>query len=162
MVLSAASDAHQDETVFSSQTEFPSKQHLGLPLDRSARRYFDQGETGLSKFLPYKVTRLLNHLGFVVLPLLGLTVVLIKFVPTALRIWGGLRLVGLLKKLEAVEKAHAAGGDRSKPRDDLDQIDRTSAKMFVPRSTVHDYIDFRQFLHDMRERVEGEEKERRI
>jgi hypothetical protein len=26
--------------------------------------------------------------------------------------------------------------------------------MFVPRSTVHDYIDFRQFLHDMRERVE--------
>ena len=26
--------------------------------------------------------------------------------------------------------------------------------MFLPLSTVHDYVDFRQFPHDMRERIQ--------
>jgi hypothetical protein len=55
--------------------------------------------------------------------------------------------------LEAVEKAWAAGVDSQTLLADLDRIDRGTATMFVPRSIVHDYIDFRQFLHDMRERV---------
>jgi hypothetical protein len=39
-------------------------------------------------------------------------------------------------------------------------IDKSSARIFVPRSVVHDYIDFRRFLHDMRERVKtgGDER----
>jgi len=156
LLLDAAADLQQ-RSVLSSRIDFPSRQHVGFPLDRSARRYFDQGQTGLSRFLPYKVTRWLNHLGFVVLPLLTLAAVLLKLVPTALRIWGQVRLTGLLKKLEAVEKAQAAGADRSRLVAELDRIDEASATMFVARSTVHDYIDFRQFLHDMRERVEGEE-----
>jgi len=154
MVLDAAADIHEEENEFISMTDFPSSENLGLPLDRSAKRYFEQGTTGLSRFLPYKTTRWLNHLGFVVLPLLGLVVVLLKFLPTALKAWGQIRLVGLLRKLEAVEKADAAGGDRSQLLGELDRIDRASAKMSVPRSIVHDYIDFRQFLHDMRDRIE--------
>ena len=160
LLLDAATDLQQ-RTVLISKIDFPSQEHVGLPLDRSARRYFKQGQTGLSKFLPYKVTRWLNHLGFVVLPLLTLAVVLVKLVPTALRIRGQLRLTNLFKKLEAVEQAHSAGADRSGLLAELDRIDEVSATMFVARSTVHDYIDFRQFLHDMRERVEGELEERR-
>ena len=159
MVLSAASDVHEQKTFFSSATTFPSADNISLPLDPSAKRWFDQGQKGLSKFLPYKVTRFLNHLGFVVLPLLTVMVVLLKLAPVALRIIGSARLVGLLKRLEAVEKAHAAGADRSSLLADLDRIDENSAKMFVPRAKVHDYIDFRQFLHDMRERVERRDGE---
>lgn len=125
-----------------------------MPLSRAATRFYDHGETGLARHLPYQVTRWLNHLGLVVLPLLTVVFLLLKTVPTALRLWGQLRLVGFLKQLEAVEKAHAAGGDRSVLLADLDRIDQKSAGLFVPRSTVHDYIDFRQFLHDLRERVE--------
>jgi TRAP-type uncharacterized transport system substrate-binding protein len=154
MLLIAVENDRRKTTTFSTTITFPSNEHVTLPLDSAAQRYFSQGETGLSKFLPYKVTRFLNHLGFVVLPLLTVAVVLLKIVPTGLRVWGGLRLKGLLKSLEAVEKGHAACADRSKLLADLDRIDLASAKMFVPRSTVHDYIDFRQFLHDMRERVE--------
>jgi len=155
VVLDAAAHVNDEENMFSATTEFPSRKNLGLPLDRSAKRYFDQGETGLSKLLPYKVRRWVNHIGFVVLPLLGLAGVLIKIVPAAMELWGQMRLVGFLKKLEVVEKGQAAGEDRSKLLEELDLIDRTSAKMFVPRSIVHDYIDVRQFLHDMRERVAG-------
>jgi len=153
VVLGAAVKVHDGDSPFSSAPTFPTEDNTSLPLDSAAKRYFDQGERGLSKFLPYKVTRHLNHLGFVVLPLLTLVVVLLKLLPTALRIYGNAMLTGLLKRLEVVEKGHAAGADRKELLADLDRIDAKSAKMFVPRSTVHDYIDFRQFLHDMRERV---------
>ena len=101
----------------------------------------------------YGVTRMLNHLGFVVLPLLTLALGLVKVVPLVLRIYGSARLTGFMKQLEAVEKAHASGADPSKLLAELKRLDEKSAKIFVPRSKVHDYIDFRQFLHDMRERV---------
>jgi hypothetical protein len=154
MLLVTAENVRQRSTTFSTPLTFPNSEHITLPLDSAARRYFRQGTTGLSRFLPYKVTRFLNHLGFLVLPLLTAAIVLLKFVPAGLRIWGRLRLRGLLKQLEAVEKGHAAGDDASKLLADLARIDRVSATMFVPLSTAHDYIDFRQFLHDMRERVE--------
>jgi hypothetical protein len=156
MLLVAAENTRPRVTTFSATSSFPSTEHVTLPLDSAAQRYFSQGDTGLSKFLPYKVTRFLNHLGFLVLPLLSVAIVLLKVVPTGLRITGGLRLKRLLKDLESVEKGHAAGADRVQLLADLDRIDRASAGMFVPRSIVHDYIDFRQFLHDMRERVEAE------
>ena len=101
----------------------------------------------------YKVRRLVVHFGFFVIPVLTVVVVLLKVVSTMLRLWGELQLNRLFKRLEAVEKGHAAGADKSELLGELDRVDRASAKLFVPRSVLHDYIDFRQFLHDMRERV---------
>jgi len=154
LMLRAAAAIDGERRIVTAGESFPSADHISLPLHRGAKRSYEQGKKGLSKFLPYKATRWLNHLGLVVLPLLTLALVLVKIVPMVLKIWGNMQLVGLFKRLEGVEKAHAAGGDRSKLLTDLDLIDQKSAMMFVPRSTVHDYIDFRQFLHDMRERVE--------
>jgi len=153
MLLAAAGNVPQKATTFSTKVDLPGAEHLTLPLHSGARRYFKQGETGLSRFLPYKVTRFLNHLGFLVLPLLTVAVVLLRVAPLGLRVWGGLRLKGWLKQLEAVEKGQAAGEDPVGLLTDLDRLDQASAKVFVPRSVIHDYIDFRQFLHDMRERV---------
>jgi TRAP-type uncharacterized transport system substrate-binding protein len=62
-------------------------------------------------------------------------------------------IMGMLKQLESVEKAHAAGADPKELLAQLDELDRKTAGMFVPRSMVHDYIDDRQFLHEMRDRV---------
>ena len=76
-----------------------------------------------------------------------------KLVTTGVRAWSGFKLKRMFKTLEAVEKGHAAGRDCAKLLGDLDVLDRDSAAMFVPMSTVQDYVDFRQFLHDMRERV---------
>jgi hypothetical protein len=155
LMLRAVATIHSERRIVTAGESFPSAAHVSLPLNRSAERFYEQGEKGLSRVLPYKVTRWLNHLGFVVLPLLTLAFVLIKIAPMILKVWCNMQLVGLFKRLQAVEKANAAGGDRSQLLGDLDLIDEKSAKMFVARSIVHDYIDFRQFLHDMRERVEG-------
>ena len=66
----------------------------------------------------------------------------------------------LLKLLERIEKRDAAGDDPGELLAELDRIDRLSNSIFVPLSTVHDYIDFRQFLHDMRDRVEKDDTNR--
>jgi TRAP-type uncharacterized transport system substrate-binding protein len=153
MLLAGVENVRQESSSFISSDRFPSSNHVTLPLAPAAQRYFRQGEVGLSKFFPYQAVRFLNHLGFFVVPLLTVAVVLLKAVPTGLRILGGLRIKRWLKRLEAVEKAWAAGVDSQTLLADLDRIDRGTATMFVPRSIVHDYIDFRQFLHDMRERV---------
>ncbi len=155
MLLIAAENVRQHRKTFSNAGTFPNSDDLTLPLDPAARRYFKQGETGLSKFLPYNVTRYLNYLGFFVIPLLTAVVVLLKLVPAGLRMWGNFRLRKLFKQLETVEKGHAAGQETSKLIADLDRIDEASAAIFVPLSTVQDYIDFRQFLHDMRERIQA-------
>jgi len=155
LLLQAAADVHDRQRIVIADQTFPSAQNVSLPLKRAAGRYYEQGAMGLSKFLPYKVTRWLNHLGFVVLPLLALAMLLVKIVPLFLKIWISIKLTGFFKRLEKVEKAHAAGGDRSQFVAELDALDRDSATIFVPRSSLQSYIDFRQFLHDMRERVAG-------
>lgn len=155
LLLQAATDAREQRKFVTTELDFPSAKNVSLHLDRAAGRYYEQGEKGLSKILPYKVTRWLNHLGFVVLPLLVLAVVLVKIVPVFIKIWISIKLTGFFKRLERVEKAHAAGKDRSPLLAELDALDRDSARIFVPRTNLPSFIDFRQFLHDMRERVAG-------
>ena len=105
--------------------------------------------------MPYQIVRILNHLGFFVLPILTVAVVLLKGVPVVLKIIGSMQMKAWFRRLESVEKRHAAGGDPRQLLEELDSVDRDSAKAFVPRSIVSEYIDFRQFLHDMRDRVES-------
>lgn len=155
ILLSGVENTRQQNANFISANKFPSSEHVTLPLASSAQRYFRQGEYGLSKYLPYDVVRFLNHLGFFVLPLLTVAIVLLKAVPTGMRVVGAMRIKRSLRILASVEKRLAAGDDVSTLLADLDRVDRSTATMYVPRSIVHDYIDFRQFLHDMRERVKA-------
>jgi hypothetical protein len=56
-----------------------------------------------------------------------------------------------------VEKGAANGVDPTELLTKFDDLDQMSARYFVPRFTVHAYIDVRHFLHDMRDRItEGE------
>jgi uncharacterized protein len=153
LLLEAVARADTRRRLTTETARFPSGENTSLPLDRAASRYYEHGERGLGKVLPYKVTRWLNHVGLVVLPLLVLTMLLIKTVPVGMKIWGRFHLMSMLKVLEFVEKGQAAGADPKELLDKLDELDRRTATIFVPRSTLHDYIDIRQFMHDMRERI---------
>jgi len=154
MVLRAAESVTERTSEFVTTLKFPSSENVSLPLDATARRYFDQGKKGLGKRIPYSVVRYLNHLGSFVLPLLALVVVLLKVLPLVFKIWFNLQMQRRLIQLGNIEKRYAAGDDRSGLSAELDRVDQATAKLFVPRAGAHDYVDFRQFLHDMRERVE--------
>jgi hypothetical protein len=54
-----------------------------------------------------------------------------------------------------VEKASAGpGADRAALLGRIDEIDRASLGVPVPRRQGQEYMDFRQFLYDLRARVE--------
>lgn len=64
MLLVSVENVLRDSPSLFSSEHFPSSRHLTLPLEPAARRFFRQGEVGLSKYLPYQIVRILNHLGF--------------------------------------------------------------------------------------------------
>jgi hypothetical protein len=154
ILLGVAADMRVGSSTF-FQASFPSDKHLAFPLAPSARRFFQQGETGLSKYLPYTVTRYLNHLGFLVLPILTVLAVLLKLVPTVLKGIGRLRLTGLYRQLEQIDRSSVAGENLGDLLADLDRLDATTATMFVPRALALEYVNFRQSLHDLGERVQS-------
>jgi len=154
MFLIAAENVNEETTRFSIFDPFPNGDHIPFRLDIAAKRYYSDGETGLAKFFPYKVTRYLNHLGFMVLPLLVIVLLLLKIVPMGLSLYTGILLKGWFAKLAAIEKARVAGEEREKLLADLDRIDKSSAGMLVTHISAQDYVDFRQFLSDLRDRVE--------
>ena len=78
---------------------------------------------------------------------------MLKLAPMALKSWGGMQLRRQFRVLESVEKKRSAGEPTAGLLAELDKIDAATATMFVPRGVTHDYVDFRQFLHDLRERV---------
>jgi len=155
MLLVASEEVQLAEMTFPDAAQFPNRENLSLPIHPAARRYFQQGEVGLSKYLPHKLTRFINHLGFFVLPLLTVVFLLIKAVPACLKFWSNLRLKRLFRQLESIEKRHAAGEASKNLLESLDQISQATASMYIPISMSQDYVDFRQFVHDMRERIEA-------
>ena len=152
-ILRAIAEARDQQQFTIDDGNFPSPKNASLPIKRAATRFYDQGDEGLASRLPYGMVRWLNHLGFVVMPLLLIVILAIKVVPVALKLWSRITLQKILKRLEAVEKADAGGADPGELVEELDRIDADSATIFVPRSSVHDYVDIRQFLHDMRDRI---------
>lgn len=159
-LLGAARSIHENQNIFAGARTFPTPDGVSLPLHKAAVRFYDQGETGLAKHVPYTVARYLRHFGGVVLPLLALAVILIKFLPVVLKIWITVRLAVLYKRLVSVEKADAGGDDRADLLAQLQEIDDASSGIFVPRSKLAEYIDFRQFIHDMRDRINSGEERR--
>jgi len=153
VVLRAVAASADLGDVFTRRGTFPSPEGASLPLDPAAERIYDQGESVFSREIPYGLARQLDHIGFVVMPLLGIALALVKVLPTILGAWTTIRFSRLYRRLEAVEKAAAAGADPSGLLADLQAIDTASADIFVPRSAVADYMDLRQLLHDLRDRT---------
>ncbi len=157
-LLAGVENISQQNARYMSTDKFPSRENVTLPLAPAAQRFFRQGEVGLSKYLPYQTVRFLNHIGFLVIPLLTALVVMLKLVPMGLRTYGRIRMKRSFRKLVSVEKGIATGVEASTLLSELNELDRTTADMFVPGAIVQDFIDFRQFLHDMRERVHAREQ----
>jgi TRAP-type uncharacterized transport system substrate-binding protein len=153
VLLQAVSNADRQNDILNIGKRFPNADNTTLPLARAAKRYYSQGQKGLSKVLPYKVTRWLNHLGFVVLPLLTVLVVLLKVVVVLIKLRASVRFNGFYRKLETIERASASGANPQLVHQDLDLLDDDCVDFSVPRSMREQYLNLRQLIHDLRERL---------
>lgn len=157
VLLKAVSKIDVQPASIDSAKSFPNAENVTLPLAKTAVRYYNQGEKGLSKVLPYKITRWLNHLGFVVLPLLTIVVVLLKIVSVLLKVRASIRFNGFYKRLESIDQARVSGAESSLIHRDIDELDKACSGFSAPRSMREQYLNLCQLVHDMRERLPGRE-----
>jgi hypothetical protein len=62
---------------------------------------------------------------------------------------------GYWRRLEELEKQHAAGEEKGPILAELDEILRGSADLKVPLNLKSAYLELRQEMHDMRDRLVG-------
>jgi TRAP-type uncharacterized transport system substrate-binding protein len=84
-VLSAAKEIHSQRDLFSASKQFPSTDHVVLPLNEGARRYITKGPPLLQRYLPFWVAIAIDRLVVLLIPLLTLLYPLFKILPPTYR-----------------------------------------------------------------------------
>ncbi len=151
----------QPERMISERLDLPTLEYATLPIHPAARAYYDRRDdqdlkTLVFRLLPYRVARWLDRWGIVLLALAASALVFVKVLPALVRLYFTRHLSRAYRAMGEVEKAAAAPhAHRAALLARLDELDRASLGLPVPRRLGAEYMDFRQFLHDLRERVEG-------
>jgi len=153
LLLDAARDIHRESSLFAPMGTFPSMDYTSLPLSPAAVRYYREGPSTLRKILPFWAATLVDRFLVVVVPVLTVAFALIKTLPAFVKLRFSIQLQHLYRRLEAVEKALKEDKKAAEVLKEFDTLERISAKFRVPRSQIGPYFEFRQNIHDVRERV---------
>jgi TRAP-type uncharacterized transport system substrate-binding protein len=78
MLLETASFVHNRAGVLQKANEFPAAEALEIPLSSDARSYFKSGKPFLQRYLPFWLAAMVEQIGFLAVPVLGLLYPLIK------------------------------------------------------------------------------------
>jgi len=152
VLLEAAKEIHRPASLFAPQQTFPNTRHVSLPLSRAAVRYFERGPNILHRFLPFRLAEILGWLVALLTPFATAALFLFKAVPGLIQARFKMRLLGLYRRLERIEKA-SPHADAQTLLDELTTLERESAELNVPRALEAPFFEFRQNVHDVRDRI---------
>jgi hypothetical protein len=156
LLLQAASEIHGGATPFSARGEFPNPETAALPLSRAADNFYTNGPPKLQKFLPFRLAAWINRFSMAAAAMASLAVALFKLLPALVGFSCKQSIKRSYRELESIERRAAAGADKKKLLDDLAKLDQSTAAIGVPlRSLKTAWFELRQYLHDMRDRLEA-------
>lgn len=156
LLLQAASEIHSGATPFSARGEFPNPETAALPLSRAADNFYSNGPSKLRKFLPFRLAAWINRFSMAAAAIGSLAVALFKLLPALIGLSCKMSIKRSYLELEAIERRAAAGTDRKELLDDLAKLDQSTAAIGVPlRSLKTAWFELRQYIHDMRDRLEA-------
>jgi TRAP-type uncharacterized transport system substrate-binding protein len=128
LLMRAASEIHGGAGVLDREGEFPAPRDTGFPLSEEGKRYYKSGAPLLQRYLPFWAANLVDRLWVVLVPILAISLPLIRLVPPLYR-WrvrsriyrwyarlkeielqldespGALKLEDMLERLEAIERS---------------------------------------------------------
>jgi TRAP transporter TAXI family solute receptor len=81
LLLRAARKIHAAAGVFQRANEFPADEAVGLPLSEEARRFYKQDLPFLYNYLPYWIADLIGKLVFLLIPIIGLLLPMMRLLP---------------------------------------------------------------------------------
>ena len=153
LLLEAAREIHGVRGAFAQRGEFPNQSMVSLPLSTAAKRYYERGPSPLWRFLPFRMATLVDRFMWVGASVASAALALFGLLPKLLSFRYNRASLALYRRLESVEKAMGPRTDRTALLAELDDIDRVSAALPVPKAQRPDYFGLRQNIHDLRTRL---------
>ncbi len=165
VLLEAAREAarggtQQPQKMIAERFGLPTPEYATLPINAAALAYYEKRDDRdpkalVFRFLPYRAARWIDRWGILLAAIAASLFGLVKVLPALTRTYFALSLNRAYRAMAEVERAAAGPGpDRAALLARLGEIDQASLGVPVPRKSGAEYMDFRQFLHDLRSRVE--------
>ena len=153
-LLDAATEVHKGSTVFSARGSYPNGDPASLPLDPTAERFYSEGFAKWRSYVPFALATWIDRFALA-FGALAAAAVALSILPQIIAWPFGLLLNRLSKRIVKVEQALAGGSSQEQLLADLDAIDADSVHLWVPPTESVTYLEFRQLIADVRDRVEG-------
>lgn len=158
LLLDATSTLHGAGSWFSSPNEFPNSQMASIPLHSSAVRYYESGPPLLQKILPFRWATLLDRISIFILGFGGIAIAVLSGAPGLIELYFIKKMEGAYREMESIEKSLSTGCDRAMAMAKLDELERTTSEYKLWLSNLlAPWMEMRQNLHDLRERVSNKE-----
>ena len=154
LFLDAARSLHGGATLLAERGAFPSEDYTSLPLSAEAKRYYDKGPRGLRKYLPFWLATWVDRLIVYVVPVLVVASSVFKGIPGIIALRARLALRGFYRRIQRIEDATDQQSNRDAYLKELDAIEEASGKIHIPQMHIAHYFEFRQYIHDLRSRLE--------
>ena len=158
LLLVSATTIHAGPGLFEQARQFPSPDHVDVPLSREARRYYETGPPLLIRYLPFWMATLADRLKVLLVPLIALMFPLFKIVPSLYRWRVRSKIYRWYHALDAIDDALAnreAGTDLGNLRDDLDRMEGEVRQVAVPPSYRDDLYHLRVHIDLLRTKVQA-------
>jgi len=154
LLLQAAREIHGKATPFSTRGEFPNPETAALPLNRAADNFYTNGPAKLQRYLPFRLANWINRFLTAVVALASAAAAIFKLLPALIKLPFKRSLRHAYRELAAVERLAATGADQKTVLDALAKVDQSTAAIKAPlRSLDIVWLELRQYIHDMRDRL---------
>jgi hypothetical protein len=155
LLLQATSEIYGEASLFTERDAFPNPEMVSITLNSSAARYYDSGPPFLRKYLPFQLATWIDRFIMVVVAFGSIAIALFSIVPRLIAMHLDRQLQAAYRRMEEVEKDRVAGSsDPATLLARLDEVDEETLGIRVYlRSGIASWMETRQFLHDLRERV---------
>ena len=155
LLLQATGEIHGEASMFTKRDAFPNPDMVSIALNSSAARFYEQGPPLLRQFVPFWLATWIDRFIMVVVAFGSIAFGLFSLLPKLVDMHLQRQLDRAYKEMEVIEKALLAGGDTRALLAGLDDLDeRTADIRILVRGGVSSWLEMRQFLHDLRERVQ--------
>ena len=153
-LLDAATEIHQQPTLFSIRGSYPNGNPASLPLDPTAERFYSEGFAKWRSYVPFWLATWVDRfaLAFGALAAAG---VFLSVVPRLLAWPFSLLLSRMTSRIVKVEQGLTVPEPKDVLMAEIDAVDAESAHLWVPPTERVTYMEFRQLIADVRDRVES-------
>lgn len=159
LFLAAAADLHSQGQDFERPGEFPSDLHLDFPLSKEAARVLTNGPSFLRRYLPFWVAVFVERTWILLLPLITITIPLLRIAPPAYR-WQIqrkiLRRYRELRQIETKARQLRDPGQRQALLEKVEKLQRDTSELALPVGFTGDLYQLRQDIDYVRRALEQE------